>query len=677
MLLQFLHPKTLWFLLILLIPIIIHLFNFKRFKKIYFSNLRFLQNLNIENKRKSKLKNLLILLLRMLALACIVIAFAQPYVPLSNQLESKFEEKQFITIYIDNSFSMNGKTEKGNALEVAKNHAFELVKSLPDYSRLRVYSNDIKHYSNSLNKNQAIARIQEIEPSPVSIPLSELLKNIRIDLAASKAQVYVLSDFQKSQADFDQLKADSLLQVDFVQLDVQPTNNLVLDSCWFETPHYSNNEPKELFVKVSNHSNSDLKKIPLQLSINDSIKAVASIDISKNSSHETTLRYTDKYNKSIQAKLSIEDYPISYDNHLYFSYENIDRFKVLSINQEATNEYINKLFESDETFEIKNIGNSELHNESLNQYQLIVLNETESIESGFKQSIKTFLLKGGNVLFIPGDRLSASLNSFLSEINAPNYQEIDSTKQRISTIERQAEIYKNVFQELKNNARLPDIFKYYKLTNPNNNRHEVLWQTAGGESLFSKSMHGKGNFYQFGMNLKSDWTNLITHPILVPSIVNLCKSNATGNEIYYEIGKNSPIKIDVPFSVSGEEQFHILNNRIGVDVIPQKSTGADQSTLLQNPGQITIAENYHISVNDSMIQNCSFNYSRVESDLSYHNLSEIESKIKPLGGNYSAISSEKMKLSELNNEKRDGRQLWRIFILLAVVFFLIEGILKL
>jgi hypothetical protein len=77
----FLYPSVLFFLLALAIPIIIHLFNFRRYKKIYFSNVAFLKNIQTESEKKSKLKHLLVLLSRLLAFAALIVAFSQPYIP--------------------------------------------------------------------------------------------------------------------------------------------------------------------------------------------------------------------------------------------------------------------------------------------------------------------------------------------------------------------------------------------------------------------------------------------------------------------------------------------------------------------------------------------------------------------------------------------------------------------
>ena len=78
---QFIYPAFLWALAALAIPIIIHLFYFRRFKKVAFSNVKFLQEVKEETSMRSRLRNLLVLLVRCLALAALVFAFAQPFIP--------------------------------------------------------------------------------------------------------------------------------------------------------------------------------------------------------------------------------------------------------------------------------------------------------------------------------------------------------------------------------------------------------------------------------------------------------------------------------------------------------------------------------------------------------------------------------------------------------------------
>src|SRR6188508_1393256 len=114
---HFIYPGFLLALLALAIPIIVHLFNFRRFKKIYFTNVRFLREIKQDTQSKSKLRHLLILIARLLAVAFLVLAFAQPYIPQSGVKIETGRKK--VSVYVDNSFSMDAIGKNGSLLETA------------------------------------------------------------------------------------------------------------------------------------------------------------------------------------------------------------------------------------------------------------------------------------------------------------------------------------------------------------------------------------------------------------------------------------------------------------------------------------------------------------------------------------------------------------------------------
>ena len=104
---KFLYPEFLFGLFTLAIPIIIHLFNFRKSKKVYFSSTRFLKNVKKSTSQKLKLKHYLILFSRLLFLAFLVLAFAQPYLPGTD----KNPQAESVYIYLDNSWSMSNKVD--------------------------------------------------------------------------------------------------------------------------------------------------------------------------------------------------------------------------------------------------------------------------------------------------------------------------------------------------------------------------------------------------------------------------------------------------------------------------------------------------------------------------------------------------------------------------------------
>ena len=150
---QFLYPGFLWGLLALAIPVIIHLFYFRRFKRIYFTNVKFLKEIKEETSSRNKLKNLLILAMRLAAVACLVFAFAQPFIPTGENV--KLGEKA-VSIYIDNSFSMAAEKENIPLLDLAKERAVKIVNAYGEETRFQILTADFEgRHQRLVNKDEA------------------------------------------------------------------------------------------------------------------------------------------------------------------------------------------------------------------------------------------------------------------------------------------------------------------------------------------------------------------------------------------------------------------------------------------------------------------------------------------------------------------------------------------
>ena len=121
---QFTHPKVLYFLALLIIPIIVHLFQLQRFVKVPFTNVSFLKKLALQTRKSSQLKKWLILATRIMGLSAIIFSFSQPYFS-----TKKTSNKENYFIYLDNSLSLNSKGERGNLFQVAIQ---EIIKNISD-----------------------------------------------------------------------------------------------------------------------------------------------------------------------------------------------------------------------------------------------------------------------------------------------------------------------------------------------------------------------------------------------------------------------------------------------------------------------------------------------------------------------------------------------------------------
>jgi hypothetical protein len=198
---QFVYPGFLWALAAISIPIIIHFFHFRRYKKIVFSDIRFLQQLQEQNKSKQKLKDLLVLLCRILAVSAMVLAFAQPFIPLGQN--SKTGGSNVVSVFVDNSFSMNAQGSEGQLFEMAKNKARAIVNAYDNHDKFQVLTNNLSgNEQRVLSKTEALARIDNIEPTTASAFLNDIYaKQSAAFLTEGTGfyHAYVISDFQTSQ----------------------------------------------------------------------------------------------------------------------------------------------------------------------------------------------------------------------------------------------------------------------------------------------------------------------------------------------------------------------------------------------------------------------------------------------------------------------------------------------
>ncbi|MFM8832989.1 MAG: vWA domain-containing protein, partial [Cytophagales bacterium] len=143
----FQYPAFLWALLVLAIPIVIHLFNFRKTIRIYFSNTRFLRQIDQETTQQRKVKQYLVLAARLLFLLFLVLAFAQPFLPASEDVTATNQ----VTIYLDNSLSMSSPIDgKLRAIDDAVERAQQLLNSFPPDTRYQIITNDFAAFGNSL-----------------------------------------------------------------------------------------------------------------------------------------------------------------------------------------------------------------------------------------------------------------------------------------------------------------------------------------------------------------------------------------------------------------------------------------------------------------------------------------------------------------------------------------------
>ena len=403
---HFNQPLLLIGLVAILVPILIHLFNFRRYKTYYFSNVKMLQDIAEKTKRESQLKHFIVLCLRILAIAALVFAFAQPYIP-THSLNSK--SGNLVTIYVDNSFSMDGNTPEGTLFYDGVGNARKIINNFQYTDEFILYNNDFTaQQARRLNKEEALKVLDNWTTSPNSRSWSDLLtfeKNAGDESDKRNLFHYYISDFQKNNFDFTQYKREDKGSTFLINMPAKETSNVSIDSCWFLSPVFREGQQVTLTVRVRNCGDGDVVKLPMKLYVNGEQKAMAAIDIAADSYADHQLNYTLTSSGIQCAYLEVEDVPITFDNRLFFTYNVSDATNVTIIYQDKPNRYLAALYAKDSVFSCSMMPAGKIDYDGFKKSSLIVMSEVESVSSGLADELNKYVSNGGTLLVFPSAKM--------------------------------------------------------------------------------------------------------------------------------------------------------------------------------------------------------------------------------------------------------------------------------
>ncbi|APY09813.1 hypothetical protein BWZ22_00490 [Seonamhaeicola sp. S2-3] len=632
---QFKNPELLYALFLLLVPIIIHLFQLRRFKKEAFTNVAFLKEIKQNSRKSSQIKKWLILCTRLLLLSAIILAFAQPFSSKSNT----FKVEKETVIYIDNSFSMQAKGSQGGLLKRAIQ---DVISNAPENDNISVITN------NSTFKNTTIKAIKndllrlDYTPNQLSLESAFLkCKTLFSNKKGTLKNMVFISDFQQRAANFNP-QLDSLTNLRLVKLEPINTNNVSIDTAFVSQTTPANHELKV----VLKNSGTPIENMPISLFNEDTLIAKTSVEITKEA--ETT--FTIPTNNIINGKIIIDDTGLQFDNSLFFNINNKSKINVLAVNN-GDDTFLKKIFTADE-FNLVSTSNNALNYNIIDQQHLIILNELKTISNAMVSALKHFTLHGGSVIVIPSKTINLqSYNLLLANYNSSFSNQI-LTEKRITTINYAHPLYKKgVFEKQVNNFQYPKVLSFYETTS--NNFTSVLSYEDDKPFLFQNK-----NVFVFTSALNTNNSNFKNSPLIVPTLYNIAKQSFKTPELYYTIGNNNEFEVET--QLQQDDILSLVNN--GTSIIPRQKY-FNNKVIINTSETPNIANIYAIKNKNKTIKNVSYNYNRNESNLIYQDLSNLEN-----------VTLSNSIANVFNTIKSDAKVnvLWKWFVIFALVLLVIE-----
>jgi len=672
---NFLFPTFLIGSAAIAIPIIIHLFNFRKYKKVYFTNVQFLKELKQESDSKSKLKEWLILAMRILAITCLVLAFAQPFIP--GKTKAVLGEKA-VSIYIDNSFSMENTNKKGTLLENAKEYASEIINTFNAGDKFQLLTNDFEgKHQRFVSKEEFIEQLDEVKISSASRGMNDVIKRQQDFLQNSSSKnkrIFLLSDFQKNMALINKADIDTSISINLIPIASTEVSNVYIDSVWFETPVQQFGTQQVIHAIIINKSAKDIENGTLKLLINDAQVSLNSFNISAGNKSDVAISFTVKTKGINKGVLKIEDYPITYDDAFYFSFNAQNVIHALVINGKETKTAGNfrSLMQNDSLFAYHENNESAIDYSLFSKTQIIILNELSNLTSGLISELKKFVTNGGSLVLFPNKGLDLeSYQTAFQNLQLPQIIKTDTINSKTQGINFEHGLYEGVFDKIDQNMDLPKVFEHFVFTKTTQSNSQNLLQLQNGDFLLSLNPLGNGKIYLFSIPSDESCSNLLKHALFVPTLIKMSILSLKPSPVYYRTAVNEAIVLNTVSNFS-DKPLHIIKDDKKVDVIPEHRL-MNNTTTLFTQNQVTEAGHYEVIENAEIIKDLAFNFNRKESDMNFMSSEDLQKQIDEKNlKNVMIVDPGEKTLTNALQEVNDGKKLWKLFLILALLFLAAE-----
>jgi len=633
---QFKNPEILYFLFLLIVPILVHLFQFRRFKKEYFTNVRFLKSLTIQTRKSSKLKKWLLLSCRLLLLTFLILAFAQPF------FEAKDNKNSSNAMYIvlDNSFSMQAKGKKG---ELLKRAVQELLEATPEDKNFSLLTNTESYWNTDIKSIRST--LQNLKYSAIPFELDHVLSKINAHPTNSKKDIVIITD--AIGIDSKQLKNISKNDVSyFIIPKSEQKNNVAIDSVFINE---TTNDFYDIIVNLSRFGD-DVKSISLAIYNKNKLvaKTVSNLESPKKTLHFSIPK------QEFQGYVSISDNSLSYDNTYYFSISKVKKTNIISIGEATKSQFLQRIYTIDE-FNYSNTELTALNYNNIEKQDGIVLNELDEIPQALQITLKDFVQKGGNLIVIPSAKSSIStLNSFLGNFGNIQFKSYESVEKLVNKINFNHPLFSGVFENKITNFQYPSTKASFAVSSSNPAALFYDDQSA----FLSAMITPVSAVYLFSAPIDVENSNFQQSPLIVPVFYKMAQFNQNNGVNALTIGNSNPFIVDA--SLSKDRILEVKNSNENFIPIQQIMNAKVKMTFNDLPLE---AGNFEIYNQKQLVENISFNYNRSESNLN------------PLDNNflseYNTADSIENVFHSIQTDRMDN-QLWKWFVIFALLFLLCE-----
>lgn len=668
---NFLFPAFLAALGVIAIPILLHLFHLRRFKTFYFSNLAFIKALEVKSKSARKIKNFLILLARILAFVFLVLAFAQPFLKKEETAASGVPEVR--VIFIDNSYSMTALGVEGELLSQARTMAKDLISKDPIGSKFLVLSNFFAgEEMRLLGQADALDYIDNLPMAPfpkkadaVYNRLEDLMQQLNV-----RGELFVFTDGQANQWEPERTMNLSY-PIRFIQLRPESKTNLTVDSIWTNVPVMRPGAPFELSVRVKNNDPAQITSAALSLQMHDN-KQLVNVEFNGDRTKVLTLSYiTPKTPGFYPIEAEIEDNQMHFDDVLSGAFQVSEHLKTGIVSAADAGRNVEFVYDLDAYYQMQTWSQNQVNLNELGNVQLLVLNNVTQIDGGIKQRVINNVKEGKTVVLVPSPKSDLnSWNELLAELQMPVLQKADSGTVFINKLQIENSFFNGLFDAPNPKIQIP-VKRKTRLIG-SGSRSNTLIGYSDGTAFLCQSSNPEWNLFLFNADLHKGNANLVNSDLFSTLFLRIGEVAGSIQPLFATIGEPAELRFKVdnynterPAVLKKKEQEFIPRQVFENNILKLILSGKSEELMLEAGYYDVLSENKTIGM-------AALNFPRTESDLSYFEPEALIRVMKENGVEKFNVQqvSESYEIQKIPSKLQAG--LWRIFLIVALLFFLIE-----
>jgi hypothetical protein len=700
----FLNPLFLAGLGAAAIPIIIHLLNLRKVRTIEFSTLAFLKELQRTQIRRIKLRQLLLLVFRTLLIVFIVLAFSRPAVQTTGSGIGT-DAGTAAAVLFDNSASMEIYNAHGNVFRQAKERALQALDLLSDGDNaVLLLQSDLPEAAAATltaDRDRIRTVLRDTEVSAIHRPMHDGLTRAYELLDRSphlNREIYIISDLQATHWNGESQDPESIFSHAYrafvLPVRTERFDNAAVHGAEFRSMLFEAGKPVTMDVEIRNYGDTDLDNHQASVYLSGNRVAQQTIHLPTGGAAVVEFTFIPDRTGIVEGYIELDDDDLAIDNRYYFSISIPDQLRVLlTAPSDRDVRFIETALaaRSDRgnasAIETRFVTAGDLGAEDFMRYHAVIAVNVPAFSDVQADRLQNYVEQGGGLIIFPGDDIDvANYNrGLLSKLQLPEFTDISRADGGgtflFDRVDYDHPIFQDIFEErmrqraaAEDRIESPRIYQSVAMTQPGTADSRIIIMT-GGRPFLIAGRRGTGSVLLYSVHPGMQWSDFPIRGIFVPLIHRslLYASAQDRGEERFTAGED--IAVHVSGTGADHQSDYLLVHPDGTEERIQPRHLAAAGMLQFSFGNLGLPGIYRIERNSEPVRAFAVNVHPGESSGEWLIEEEFAGLLSAYGLTNVHFLDHGGDLEETVQQSRYGRELWKLFAILAFTMALFETVL--